>query len=123
LLKANLQPCLVHKWVHPPNIMTTPPISSHKLITPIPLNLKERGIGYWHAPKFLVRPKLGLSYSIAELWGTLGTFPTLSTRRGRGACWSSRIGLRRVTSFTYLLEPASNQLTSGLVHFLERPWC
>jgi hypothetical protein len=25
----------------PPHIMTTPPISVHKLITPIPLNLKE----------------------------------------------------------------------------------
>jgi len=30
----------------PPHIMTTPPISFHKLITPIPFNLKEHGIGY-----------------------------------------------------------------------------
>jgi len=26
----------------------------------------------WRAPKFLVRPTLGLSYSTAELWGTRG---------------------------------------------------
>jgi hypothetical protein len=60
----------------------------------------------WRAPKFLVRPKLGLSYSTMELWGIWSTLPTLNTRRDRWACWSSRMGLGRVTSFIYLLEPA-----------------
>jgi hypothetical protein len=43
-----------------------------------------------------------------ELWRTQGMFPALSTRRGRRACWSFEMGLGRVTSFTYLLKPASN---------------
>jgi len=63
----------------------------------------------------LPSPKLGprwaLVSKIAELWGFQGTLPTLSITRGRGACWSSKMGLGRGTSFSYLfeLEPASSQ--------------
>jgi hypothetical protein len=38
----------------------------------------------WRAPKSLVRPKLGPSYFTVEMWGTRGTLPTFSTKRGRG---------------------------------------
>jgi len=44
-----------------------------------------------------------------ELWGLEGTLSTLNTKKGRGACWSSGMGLKRGTSFSYSLEPASNQ--------------
>ncbi len=52
-----------------------------------------------------------------------GPLLALSTKRGRGACRSSGMGLGRVTSFGYLLKPASNQPTSWLVHILEHLWC
>ncbi len=51
--------------------------------------------------------------------GFEGTLPALSTKRGRGVCWSSGMGLGRGTSFSYLLELASNQPTSWLVHILD----
>jgi hypothetical protein len=56
-----------------------------------------------------------------ELWGTRGMLPTFSTKGGRGACWGSGIRLVRVTSFSYLLDLASNQPTSWLVPILEHP--
>jgi hypothetical protein len=71
----------------------------------------------------LPSPKLcpiwALVSKTTELWGLEGMFPSLNTKRGRRACWSSRMGLRRGTSFNYLLEPTSNQPTSWLVRILE----
>jgi hypothetical protein len=61
----------------------------------------------WRIPKFLVRPKRGLSYLNNRIVRNLA-LPALSTKGGRGACWSSGIGLGRMTNFSYLLEPASN---------------
>jgi hypothetical protein len=51
-----------------------------------------------------------------KLWGTWGTFPALITRRSRGACWSSGMGLGRVTSFsTYSnLHQSNHQLVKSL---------
>jgi hypothetical protein len=49
----------------------------------------------WRAPKSLVRPKLGPSYSIAKMWRTRGMLPAFSTKRGRGACWSSGIRTKK----------------------------
>jgi len=70
-------------------------------------------------PSFLFDPKCVWVIQIAELWRTRGTLPALSIKRGRGSCWSSKMGLGRVTSFSYLLELASNQPTSWLVPFME----
>jgi len=67
----------------------------------------------------LPSPKLGPRWALvcktSELWGLEGTFPALSTKRGRGACWSSGMGLGRGTSFSYLFELTSSQPTSWLV--------
>jgi hypothetical protein len=52
-----------------------------------------------------------------ELWGTWGTLPALSTRRGRRACWSSGMGLGRVISYSLTrtcIKP-TNKLVSS--HF------
>jgi len=76
----------------------------------------------WRTPKSLVSLQIGLTYLNNGIVRNSGHAPALSTRRGRGACWSSGMGVGRVTSFTYLLEPASNQPTSWLNHFLEHPW-
>ncbi len=49
------------------------------------------------------------------MWGTWGTLPTLSTRMGRGACWSSRMELGRVTSYSLIqicIKP-TNKLVSS----------
>jgi hypothetical protein len=58
-------------------------------------------------------PKLGPIWALVskttKLWGLEGTLPTLNTKRGRGACWSSGMGLGRGKNFSYSLEPASNQ--------------
>jgi hypothetical protein len=47
----------------------------------------------------LPSPKLGPRWALVsktmELWGLEGTLQALSTKRGRGACWSSRMGLGR----------------------------
>jgi hypothetical protein len=64
-----------------------------------------------------------LVFKIVELWGLESMLPVLSTKRGRGAWWSSRMGLGREISFNYLLEPAPSQPTSWLVRILEHPWC
>jgi hypothetical protein len=64
-------------------------------------------------------PRWALVSKTTELWGLKGMFLALSTKRGRGACWSSEIGIGRGTSFSYLLEPAPNQSTSWLIHLLE----
>jgi hypothetical protein len=80
-------------------------------------NLKK-WIVLWRAPKSLVRPKLGPSYSIAEMWGTRGTLPAFNTKRGRRACWSSGIGTRK-SDKPYLLSYSilhQNQPTSWLIH-------
>jgi hypothetical protein len=73
----------------------------------------------------LPSPKLGprwaLVFKTAELWGLEGTLPVPNTKRGRWACWSSGMGLRRGTSFSYSIKPASNQPTSWLVRILEHP--
>ncbi len=61
-------------------------------------------------------PRWALVSKTAELWGLEGTLPTLSIKRGRGACWSSGIELRRGTSFSYSLKPASDQPTNKLVN-------
>jgi hypothetical protein len=58
-----------------------------------------------------------------ELFGTRGTLPTLSIKSDREACWNFGMGLKRGTSFSYLLEPASNQPTSWLIHIFEHLWC
>jgi len=61
----------------------------------------------------LPSPKLGPRWALVsktmKLWGLKGTLPALSTKRGRGACWSSRMGLGKGTSFSYILEPTSSQ--------------
>ncbi len=52
-----------------------------------------------------------------ELFEVRGTFPTLSTRRGKGACWSSGMGLGRVTSFSIThsnMHPTNHKLVSSL---------
>jgi hypothetical protein len=68
----------------------------------------------WVCSDALPSPKLGPKWALvsktAELWGLEGTVPTLNTKKGRGACWSFGMGLGRGTSFSYSLEPASNQL-------------
>ncbi len=72
----------------------------------------------WRAPKSLVRPKLGPSYSTAEMWRTRGTLPAFSTKRGKGACWSSGIRIRmsdKPYSLSYSILH-QNQPTSWLVH-------
>jgi hypothetical protein len=75
----------------------------------------------------LPSPKLGsrwaLVFKTMELWGLESMLPVLSTKRGRGACWSSGMGLGRETSFCYLFEPTTSQPTSWLVRILEHPWC
>jgi hypothetical protein len=51
---------------------------------------------------------------LSEVWGTL---PTLNTKRGRGAHWSSEMGLGRMTSYQLLtricIQP-TNKLVSSL---------
>jgi hypothetical protein len=75
----------------------------------------------------LPSPKLGPRWALVsktmELWGLKGTLPAFSTKKGKGACWSSAMELGRGTNFNYSLEPASNQPTSWLVRILEHPWC
>jgi len=47
----------------------------------------------------------------------------LNTKRGKGACWSSGMGLGRETNFSYFLKLALSEPTSWLIHILEHPWC
>jgi hypothetical protein len=81
----------------------------------------------WLPIDALPSPKLGprwaLVFKTTKLWGLEGTFSTLSTKRGRGACWSSEMGLGIGISFSYSLEPASSQPISWLVRILKHPWC
>ncbi len=70
----------------------------------------------WRAPKSLIRPKTGLSYSHNGIVRNLGTVLALNTKRCRGACWNSRMGLRRVTSYSLTrtcIKP-TNKLVSSL---------
>jgi len=87
-----------------------------KFVSLLKNNLSKNTILLWRAPKFLVKPKLGLSYSTAKLWGTQGMFPAFNTRQGKGACWSSRMGLRRVISYslTWTCIKPTNKLISSL---------
>jgi hypothetical protein len=64
-----------------------------------------------------------LVYKTMKLWGLEGTLPALDTKKAKGACWTSGIGLWRGTNFSHLLEPASSQPTSWLFRTLEHPWC
>jgi hypothetical protein len=78
----------------------------------------------WRNPELLVRLKMNLSWSNnRKCWEPGVHSLTRNTKRGRGACWNFGMGLGRMTSLTYLLELASNQPTSWLVHFLEHLWC
>jgi hypothetical protein len=67
----------------------------------------------------LPSPKLGPRWALvsktAKLWGLEGTLPALSTKRGRGACWSSEMGLGRGQALvTHLnLHQTTNNLVSS----------
>jgi len=70
-------------------------------------------------PSSLLDPSWVQVSQIAELFGTRGTLPALNTKRGRGACWSSRMGLGRGQALITYSNLHQNQLTSWLVHILE----
>jgi len=72
----------------------------------------------WRAPKSLVRPKLGPSYSTTKMWGTQGTLLAFNTKGVEGLCWSSGIGTRtsdKLYSLSYSILH-QNQPSSWLVH-------
>jgi hypothetical protein len=51
-------------------------------------------------PNPLLDPSWVQINQTTEMFGTWGTLLALNTKRGRGACWSSGMGLGRGTSFT-----------------------
>jgi hypothetical protein len=85
----------------------------------------------WRNPKSLVRlPRVQLCHKL-EVWGLEGSLLTLSTKRGKGACWGSRIRLGRGTSYLVIRSCIQNQPTSWLEFILHsfsvgtshgRPW-
>jgi hypothetical protein len=71
----------------------------------------------WRAPKFLVRPKKGPTLLKSRSSWNLVPLPTLSIKRGRGACWGFGIRLGRGTSYSLIrtcIKP-TNKLVSS--HF------
>jgi len=70
-------------------------------------------------PSSLLDPSWVQVSQTSKFFGIWGTLPALSIKRGRGACWSSEMGLGKGTSFSYLLKSTSNQPTSWLVQLLK----
>jgi len=54
--------------------------------TPIIYKVQLVDKGYDTLPSPKLDPRWALAFKRAELWGLEGTFPALSTKRGRGAC-------------------------------------
>jgi len=77
----------------------------------------------WRNRKSQARPKMGLGFKNVEVWGLEGTLPALSTKRGRGACWSSGMGLGRRTSLFTYSQPAIKPITRWLVHLWKHSRC
>ncbi len=70
-------------------------------------------VAHLHTPKLLGRFKMSLNRGKVR---SSGHTPWLSALfRGRGACWSSEMGLGKLTiNFTHSCKPTQNQQTSWL---------
>ncbi len=64
---------------------------------------------HWHTPKLLNGLKLESKLKTSEKQGVGAHSLACNTLKGRGACWSSEMGLRRVTSINYSHGLAQNQ--------------
>jgi len=88
---------------------------------PISYSSNHMYVDTLRSPK--LNPRWALVFKTVELWGLESMLLVLSTKKGRGACWSSEMGLGREISFSYLLKPATSQPTSWFVRILEHLWC
>jgi hypothetical protein len=71
---------------------------------------------YWRAPKFLDRVKCESRVKPMEKSRVGASSVARSTLRGKGACWSFRMGLGRMTSTYLLTQTYTNPPISWLMH-------
>jgi hypothetical protein len=65
-------------------------------------------------PSSLLNSRWVYTSQTTELFRAWGTFPALSTGRGKGACWGSGIRLGKGTSYLVIRSCIQNQPTSWL---------
>ncbi len=81
-------------------------------------NNRQFHVGTWCAPKLLDRLKCEYEVKTTKEQRVGARSLARNTLRGRGACWSSGMGLKRMTSITHSHRSAQNQTTNWLVHNL-----